>query len=114
MNKLLANAFPWWGIVMIVVACLFIIGFYIWMLFFCRFEDKRGIACHLVYSTKTKIWVVKRSNKKKAIFTSSNKREALAKATEYARSHYMELKIHNKDGKIAESISYGNDPKGNG
>ena len=114
MNALLTSVFPWWGNVMIFVACLFIVGFYIWLFVFCKFEDKRGIACHLVYSTKTRIWVVKRSNKKKAIFMSTSKREALAKAIEYAKGHYMELKIHNKDGKIADSVSYGNDPKGNG
>ncbi|MNC59742.1 hypothetical protein D3C75_1095720 [compost metagenome] len=38
------------------------------------------------------------------------KAEAEAAGREAAKQARTELKVHNKDGKISESISYGNDP----
>lgn len=38
------------------------------------------------------------------------KTEAEKAGKEEAKEAYTELKIHNKDGKISDSISYGNDP----
>ncbi|WP_151734173.1 DUF2188 domain-containing protein ['Paenibacillus yunnanensis' Narsing Rao et al. 2020] len=38
------------------------------------------------------------------------KAEAEERAREEAKKAETELKIHNKDGKISDSVSYGNDP----
>lgn len=38
------------------------------------------------------------------------KEEAEQAAKQEAKQAHTELKIHNRDGKISESISYGNDP----
>ncbi|WP_150275287.1 DUF2188 domain-containing protein [Paenibacillus tepidiphilus] len=40
----------------------------------------------------------------------STKADAEERGKEEARKAETELKIHNKDGKISDSISYGNDP----
>lgn len=40
----------------------------------------------------------------------STKAEAEKAAKEAAKKAHTELKVHNKDGKISDSISYGNDP----
>ncbi|WP_342566233.1 DUF2188 domain-containing protein [Paenibacillus sp. FSL R7-0345] len=40
----------------------------------------------------------------------STKEEAERAGKQEAKNAHTELKIHNKDGKISDSVSYGNDP----
>ena len=56
-------------------------------------------------------WDNKKGGAKRATSHHKTKAEAVSAAREHSRRDRSELKIHNKDGKIAESDSHGNDPR---
>jgi hypothetical protein len=53
-------------------------------------------------------WDVKRDSSEKASVHTPRKPEAVARAREISINEKLELVIHDKDGKIAERASYGN------
>lgn len=55
-------------------------------------------------------WDVKRSGGERASAHTDTKQEAIDKGREISRSQQTELVIHNRDGKISNSDSHGNDP----
>ncbi|WP_201333043.1 DUF2188 domain-containing protein [Nitratiruptor sp. YY09-18] len=55
-------------------------------------------------------WCVKTDNAKKASRCFLHKKDAVNYARELSRKQKTELVIHNKDGKIAQKDSHGNDP----
>jgi len=71
---------------------------------------KKGLQTHHVVPNPKGGWDIKRGGSDHTIKRFARKQEAIAAAREIARKQKTELKIHNKDGKIAQSISYGNDP----
>ncbi len=56
-------------------------------------------------------WDVKRGGLDRAIIHADTKQEAIDAARQLSRSQGTELKIHNLDGRIAQSDSHGNDPR---
>lgn len=65
---------------------------------------------HVTYNQKTKKWQAKKPHAERASATAETKEDMIKKATEVAKNDEAELIIHNKDGKISNSNSYGNDP----
>lgn len=55
-------------------------------------------------------WDVKRGGASRAISHHDTKSEAVDRGREISRNQKTELRIHNKDGRIARSDSHGNDP----
>lgn len=55
-------------------------------------------------------WDVKKPNSARASAHTETKAEAIEKAREISKNQKSELIIHNKDGKISQSDSHGNDP----
>ena len=70
---------------------------------------KRAHQHHVVPNPKGG-WDIKKDGSSKSIRHFRTKREAVAKAREISKNQKTELKIHNKDGKIAQSDSHGHDP----
>jgi uncharacterized protein YdaT len=64
---------------------------------------------HVVPSQKGG-WDVKRENSKKASGHFDTKQEAIDYGRQVSRNQNTELVIHNKDGRISEKDSHGNDP----
>lgn len=56
-------------------------------------------------------WQVKGEKNKRATVVVDTQKEAIEKAREIAINNESELIIHNKEGKIREKNSYGNDPR---
>ena len=56
-------------------------------------------------------WNVKRGGASRASGHFDTKQQAVDRAREISRNAQSELKVHNKDGKIAQSDSHGNDPR---
>jgi hypothetical protein len=50
-------------------------------------------------------------NNKKPLKEFSTKKETIIEGTKLAKQRKVELVIHNKDNKISDKESYGNDPK---
>lgn len=71
---------------------------------------KRGPDTHHVVPNSDGGWDVKRGGADRASSHHDTKREAVARAREISRRQRTELRIHNKDGRIADSDSHGNDP----
>jgi len=65
---------------------------------------------HHVVPNSNKGWCVKTENAKKASRCFTTKKEAIDYAREVSRKQKTELIIHNKDGKISQKDSHGNDP----
>jgi uncharacterized protein YdaT len=65
---------------------------------------------HRVMPHKEGGWQVKRDGGERASDRTDTKAEAVKIAREISRNQETELQIHNKDGKIAQSDSHGNDP----
>ncbi len=57
-----------------------------------------------------KVWAVKREGSKKNSFISLTKNQAIEIGRKIAKKEKLELIIHNRDGTISDSDSYGNDP----
>lgn len=55
-------------------------------------------------------WSVQRGGRKRASSRHDTKREAIHAGRAVSRNQKTELRIHNKDSKIAESDSHGGDP----
>lgn len=55
-------------------------------------------------------WQVKGANNSKATVRTSTQKEAINIARSIAQNNHSEVVIHNKQGRIREKNSYGNDP----
>lgn len=66
---------------------------------------------HVVWSRSLSKWRLKTAGKYIAR-EYRTKRMAIAAGRDLARASRAELKIHNMDGRISDSVSYGNDPRG--
>jgi uncharacterized protein YdaT len=55
-------------------------------------------------------WAVQPEGSKKATQVFNTQKEAIAKGKEIAKNQQSELIIHNREGKIREKNTYGNDP----
>ena len=62
-----------------------------------------------VVPVKNKWAVIGEGNKKRTVIKHT-KAEAIERARKIAKNMRTELVIHNKDGKISDKDSYGNDP----
>ena len=56
-------------------------------------------------------WDVRRGGASRSSGHFDTKQEAVQRAREISRNAETELKIHNRDGRIAQSDSHGNDPR---
>jgi len=56
-------------------------------------------------------WDIKQSRAKRSSGHFRTKSEAVSRAREISRNQRAELVIHNKDGKIAQKDSHGQDPR---
>lgn len=65
---------------------------------------------HTVYNSERKMWETKREGQKKPLASSRTKAKATEKSKTEAKKSQVEHIIHNMDGKISDSDSYGNDP----
>lgn len=72
---------------------------------------KHGPKTHHVVPNKDEGgWDVRRGGSERASGHFETKQEAIEAGREISQNQGTELRIHNKDGKIAESDSHGNDP----
>lgn len=55
-------------------------------------------------------WAVERGGASRASGLFDTKASAVERAREISRNAHTELRIHNRDGRIASSDSHGNDP----
>ena len=69
---------------------------------------KRNI--HTTFDSNNKEWKTVLEGQKKPLETSKTKIEAQEVSRKEAQKRRVEHVIHNKDGKISDSDSYGNDP----
>lgn len=65
---------------------------------------------HTVYNKDRKMWLTKRAGQKKPLASSRTKAAAQKKSVKEAKKAKVEHVIHNKNGRIADKDSYGNDP----
>lgn len=63
-----------------------------------------------VHIVPAKGWGVKKEGDKRNTFITLTKSQAIAIGRKIAKKNKLELIIHNSDGKISDSDSYGNDP----
>jgi len=70
----------------------------------------KGPDSHHVVPNPDGGWAVKRGGANRASVHTDTKQQAVDRAREISRNQGTELRIHNKDGKIARSDSHGNDP----
>jgi len=63
-----------------------------------------------VHIVPAKGWGVKKEGRKKNAFIALTKSQAIEIGREIAKKEKLELVIHNRDGKISDKDSYGNDP----
>ncbi|CAH2403071.1 DUF2188 domain-containing protein [Mesorhizobium escarrei] len=71
---------------------------------------KRDGGTHHVVPNKAGGWDVKLGGGERASGHFDTKREAVDHGRGVSRNQQTELKIHNQDGRIAQSDSHGNDP----
>ncbi len=71
----------------------------------------KGPKTHHVVPNPDGGWDVKRGGADRASSHHDTKREALEAGREVSRNQHTELRVHNKDGRIASSDSHGGDPK---
>ncbi|MCJ7602394.1 MAG: DUF2188 domain-containing protein [Desulfobulbaceae bacterium] len=71
---------------------------------------KKGPKSHHVVPSPTGGWNVKRGGASRASGHFGTKGEAIDRGRDISRNQGTELRIHNRDGKIARSDSHGNDP----
>ena len=71
---------------------------------------KKGPDTHHVVPSPQGGWDVKRGGADRASSHHDTKRDAVTHAREISRNQRTELRIHNKDGRIAESDSHGTTP----
>ena len=70
----------------------------------------KGPDTHHVVPNPDGGWDVKRGGGQRAISHHDLKRDAIDAARKVSRNQRTELRIHNKDGRIARNDSHGNDP----
>lgn len=71
---------------------------------------KKGPATHHVVPNPKGGWDLKRGGSDRATSHHETKREAVDAGRKISRVQGTELRIHNKDGRIAGSDSHGGDP----
>lgn len=71
-------------------------------------SEKKDV--HVVYNNQIEQWQVKREGAERATSNHDTKQEAVDAGRDRARQDKVEFVIHNKDGKISDSDSYGGDP----
>lgn len=72
--------------------------------------SKRGPKTHHVVPAPDGGWDVKRGGSSRASSHHETKKDAVDRGREISRNQGTELRIHNKDGRIAQSDSHGGDP----
>lgn len=70
----------------------------------------KGPKTHHVVPNPKRGWAVKRGGAKRASSHHATKQDAIDRARVISRNQNTELRIHNRDGKIARSDSHGGDP----
>lgn len=70
----------------------------------------KGPKTHHVVPNPDGGWDVKRGGGQRASSHHDTKREAIDQARGVSRNQDTELRIHNRDGRIAQSDSHGGDP----
>ncbi len=65
---------------------------------------------HTVYNSERKMWETKKEGQAKPLASSETKATAEDKSIKEAKKLKVEHIIHNKDGKISDKDSYGEDP----
>jgi hypothetical protein len=73
-------------------------------------STKRSGTTHHVVHNSNGCWDVKRGGADRSSGHFDTKREAIDYGRGVSRKQSTELKIHNLDGRIAQSDSHGNDP----
>ena len=71
---------------------------------------RKGPETHHVVHNPQGGWDVKRGGGERASSHHDTKRQAIDQARQVSRSQGTELRIHNRDGRIASSDSHGGDP----
>jgi len=71
--------------------------------------SKKGKSTHVVPS-KNGGWDIKQAGAQRSSGHHDKKADAINRAREISRNQGTELYIHNKDGKIGQKDSHGNDP----
>ena len=71
---------------------------------------KKGPDTHHVVSNRNGGWDVKKGGAERATSHHDTKQQAVDKGREISRNQGTELRIHNRDGRISQSDSHGNDP----
>ena len=70
----------------------------------------KGSKSHHVVPNPEGGWDVKRGGAQRASSHHETKQDAISRGREISRNQSSELRIHNKNGRIAQSDSHGNDP----
>jgi uncharacterized protein YdaT len=65
---------------------------------------------HVVPNKEDGGWDVKKAGSERASVHTDTKQQAINKGREISQNQHTEFVIHNKDGKISEKDSHGNDP----
>lgn len=71
---------------------------------------KKGPDTHYVGPNRNGGWDVKKGGAERATSHHDTKQQAVDKGREISRNQGTELRIHNRDGRISQSDSHGNDP----
>ena len=71
---------------------------------------KKGQTHTMLSPTPHGGWDVKRGGADRASSHHDTKRDAVTRAREVSQNQRTELRIHNKDGRIAKGDGHGNDP----
>jgi hypothetical protein len=71
----------------------------------------RGPDTHHIVPSPRGGWDIRRGGASRSSGHFDTKREAVDRGRELSRNAQTELKIHNRDGRIAQSDSHGNDPR---
>jgi hypothetical protein len=70
----------------------------------------KGPKSHHIVPNPQGGWDVKKGGAVRASVHTETKREAVDRGREISRNQGTEMRVHNRDGKIARSDSHGNDP----
>ncbi len=65
---------------------------------------------HTVYNSSRSMWETKAEKQDKPIKSAHTKKQAMKNSIKEAKRSGVEHVIHNRDGKISDKDSYGNDP----
>lgn len=71
---------------------------------------QKGPQTHHIVPNPNGGWDVKRGGSERSSGHFETKREAIDYGRQVSRNQHTEMRIHNKDGRISESDSHGNDP----